>query len=99
MTVDTTIQNHLASPISLRLEQYRVRVCMRFDGGSFRRHKLRPTHLAAGNSNTGIVGHVLGLEGRYTVPAPREQAAEAYRDDALSRIRVGPKNHDRKRWT
>ena len=68
-------EHDLGLVIGLRLEQDGIHLHLRLHSAGLRLHRLGPTQLAAVRSNKGVIGHVLGLEGRDAISVLPENAA------------------------
>src|SRR5919197_5214833 len=87
---DFPMHDHLRALVGLRLEQDGVHINMWRQATGCGRQGLCPSNLPAVRSDTGVQGHVLGLEWRHPDSLSRQEPTEACGDDALPHVRTGP---------
>ena len=93
----TAVHDHLAAPVSTRLEQNRIHRRLRLEPARFGLRDLRAPNLSSRAAWVGVVGHVLRLEGRDRQPAVPEPRADGGGHPALAGIRGCPANEQRPR--
>ena len=90
--IDPPQQHHLAAGVGLGLEQQRIHLHRGLHPGRQRLEILGTTDLAA-RHHTGVVAHVLRLEGRHPQPLPRIPAAQRRAQPALAGPAAGAQHH------
>jgi len=88
------VHDDLRARIGCGLEQHRVHVAGRCDGGGLRLQRLGATDLSAVDGNGAIQGHILRFEGRHAHATSLEHAAQAGHKCALASIGGGSLNHE-----
>ena len=94
VALDLTQHHHLRAQVARRFQEDRVHVDLRGDARGLGLDDLRAPHFQALGGDPGVVGHVLGLEGRDPDPPAQDGAAERGDDDALADVRPGAEHSD-----